>query len=236
MKNTKRSNRFIFFVIFAVVAAAAGLGYYSNSLKLSDTSASSATAAEAATNAPSITPYDPSALALGSDEIVLGKASAPVTIIEYSSLSCPHCAHFHADILPEIKKTLIDTGKAKLVIRPFPLNLPALRASILVACAPQSDRAALLEKLYQQQKDWAFTPAFLNELKAIGAANGIDAARFDACLKDVAIESSVLNTRKTAMDKLHVESTPSFFIQDKPLLMKDGLSAKAIISAVNQVE
>jgi protein-disulfide isomerase len=234
--TAKRSNRFIVFVILGVIAAAAGLGYYSNSLKLSDSNASSATAAEAATDTVSVTPFDPSALALQEDDIILGKATAPVTIIEYSSLSCPHCAHFHEEILPEVKKAVIDTGKAKLVIRPFPLNLPALRASVLVQCAPQTKRAALLETLYQQQKDWAFTPAFLNQLKAIGAANGIDAAQFDACMKDVAIESAILNSRKTAMEKLHVESTPSFFIQNAPVEMKDGLSAAAIITAVEQAK
>lgn len=234
--STKRSNRFILFVILGVVAAAAGLGYYSNSLKLNDSNASSATAAEATTNTTPDTPFDASALAVGDDEIIIGKATAPVTIVEYSSLSCPHCAHFHADILPEVKKAVIDTGKAKLVIRPFPLNLPALRASILVACAPKPTRGALLEKLYQQQKNWAFTPAFLNELKTIAAASGIDAERFDACIKDVAIESNVLNTRKTAMEKLHVKSTPSFFVQGTPLAMNDGLNAEVIITAVEQAQ
>jgi protein-disulfide isomerase len=226
------SNRFALYIVLAVIAAAAGFGYYINSLKLSDTSAASATAAEASSDQAPVTPFDASALSLGNDELIIGRRSAPVTIVEYSSLSCPHCGHFHTTILPEVKKAVIDTGDAKLVIRPFPLNLPALRAAMLVACAPKASQVTLLETLYTQQDDWAFTPAFEARLKTIAEANGIDAAAFDRCMADAATEARILGSRKTGMEKLHVSGTPSFFINGAPLTLSDGLTAKAIIDAV----
>ena len=75
-------------------------------------------------------------LAVTKDDRILGKPDAPITIVEYASLTCPHCAHFANDVLPELKKKWIDTGKAKLVLRDFPLDEPALRAAMIARCAP----------------------------------------------------------------------------------------------------
>jgi protein-disulfide isomerase len=75
-------------------------------------------------------------LALGKDDRILGNPDAPITIIEYASLTCPHCAHFANEVLPELKKKWIDTGKAKLVLRDYPLDEPALRAAMIARCAP----------------------------------------------------------------------------------------------------
>src|SRR5215475_11983398 len=76
------------------------------------------------------------ALQISQDDRVLGNRDAPITIVEYASLGCPHCAHFTSDVLPEIKKAWIDTGKAKLVLRDFPLDEPSLRAAMIARCAP----------------------------------------------------------------------------------------------------
>src|SRR5437899_1859638 len=85
----------------------------------------------------SVSPADAEkALALTKDDRVLGKPDAPVTIIEYASLTCPHCAHFATDALPKLKEKWIDSGKAKLVLRDFPLDEPALRAAMVARCAP----------------------------------------------------------------------------------------------------
>ncbi len=226
------SNRFALYVLLAVILAAAGLGYYINSLRLSDTSAASATAAEATSDETPATPFDASALALGKDDIMIGKRSAPVTIVEYSSLSCPHCAYFHTKLLPEVKKAVIDTGKARLIIRPFPLNLPALRASMLVECTPKESRVTLLETLYARQDDWAFTPAFEARLKAIAEGYGIDEAAFTRCMSNAEAETKILGSRKTGMEKLHVSGTPSFFINETLFQPADGLTAEAMIEAV----
>lgn len=233
----KHSNKFVWFVVIGVVAAAAGLGYYTNSLQLRevDTANVNANAAEATSEQAPATAFDASALTVRADDIVLGNANAPHTIVEYSSLSCPHCAHFHKEILPEVKKKLIDTGKVRHVVRYFPLNLPALSAAELVECGPKSKRLALLETLYARQDDWAFVPTFRNELKAIAKEHGIDAAAFDSCMEDEALEARILGNRKEGMEKLHVKGTPSFFLDGKPLLL-NGLTTDAFIDAVEASE
>lgn len=237
----KHSNKFVWIVVLIVVALAAGLGYYSNSLQLRavDEANANSNKAEAADDehdhdhdeAPQ-TPFDGSVLAPRDGDIVIGKATAPNVIVEYSSLSCPHCAHFHKDMLPEIKKQLIDTGKAKHIVRYFPLNLPALRAAETVECGPKAKRLDVLESLYAKQEEWAFTPTFLDKLKEIAKSHGIDAAAFDSCMADEALEAKILNNRKEGMEKLHIKGTPSFFLNGKPLTMKGGLTTEAFIEAV----
>src|SRR2546423_8877539 len=88
---------------------------------------------------------------------VLGKADAPITIIEYASLTCPHCAHFEVDVLPKLKAKWIDTGKAKLVLRDFPLDEPALRAAMVARCAPPERFYPLVDTFFAQQEQWAPT-------------------------------------------------------------------------------
>lgn len=234
----KHSNKFVWTVVVLVVAAAAGLGYYTNSLQLREENIQSANAAEASDGhdhdhdkAPQ-TPYDATPLETRSDDIIIGQATAANTIVEYSSLSCPHCAKFHKDMLPLIKKQLIDTGKARHVVRYFPLNLPALRAAMLVECGAKAKRLELLEELYATQDTWAFTPQFQEVLKTIGAKHGTDAAAFDSCMADTALEAKILNNRKEGMEKLHIKGTPSFFLNGKPLELVDGLSAESFIKAV----
>jgi protein-disulfide isomerase len=224
--------------VVAVIAAAAGLGYYSNSLELREVDAANvnANAAQAEPEKLPQTPFDASVLAPRSDDIVMGNPTAKNVIVEYSSLSCPHCAHFHADMLPEIKKTLLDTGKAKHIVRYFPLNLPALRGAILVECGPKSKRLELLEALYSKQADWAFTPKFLDVLKEIAATHNIDSAAFDSCMSDEALQAKILGSRKEGMEKLHVKGTPSFFVNGKPLELKEGLNVEAFVKAVEAAE
>lgn len=236
----QKSNRFAWSVIIAVIAAAAGLGYYSNSLELREIDAanvnSNAAQAESEQKSDVATPFDATALTIRDNDIVIGKDSAPHVIVEYSSLSCPHCAHFHKQMLPEIKKQLIDTGKVKHVMRYFPLNLPALRAAMLVECGAKTDRIKLLEDLYAKQSEWAFTPQFLDKIKEIAATNGIDGAAFDSCIVDASLEAKVLGSRKEGIEKLHVRGTPSFFLDGAPMELKEGLTTEAFINAVEAAQ
>src|SRR5712672_1410926 len=94
-------------------------------------------------------------LAVQPGDRVLGKADAPITIIEYASLTCPHCAHFEVDVLPKLKAKWIDTGKAKLVLRDFPLDEPALRAAMVARCAPPERFFGFIDALFQGQNAWA---------------------------------------------------------------------------------
>src|SRR6185312_15839778 len=114
--------------------------------------------ARAADQAPPPTPQDH----------VLGKADAPITITEYASLTCPHCAEFDRDTLPKIKKNWIDTGKAKLVYRDFPLDQLALRAAMLARCAPPDRYFAFINTLFQSQDTWARSSDPEQALERIG--------------------------------------------------------------------
>lgn len=148
------------------------------------------------------------------NDIILGDNNALVTIVEYSSLTCPHCAHFHTDVLPTVKKEYLDTGKAKLVMRYFPLNEPAVKASQLVECvgAQGGNRTNFLKALFETQDKWAFAETYLDDLKKIALVGGVDSAAFDSCMANKDLETKILNSRRDAAEKLHVEATPSFFI------------------------
>lgn len=161
-------------------------------------------------------------LAVRADEAIIGSANAPVTIVEYSSLTCPHCAHFNTDVLPKIKASLLDTGKAKLVQRDFPLNEPALKGAMLIKCAGKERATAFVEVLFATQRNWAFEDDFLENLKQIASVGGMSEERFDVCMADKAIEEAVLQERKLAADVLKVESTPTFFVNGKRAIEGGG--------------
>jgi protein-disulfide isomerase len=147
----------------------------------------------------------------GSDK-VLGNPDAPVTIVEYASLSCTHCAHFHNDILPKVKEAFIDTGKAKLVMRNFPLNEPALRGAMLANCVAPEQYYTFLKVLFQMQDKWAFSESFKDNLSQIAGVGGVSPEQFGKCMSDMSLEKQALTTRKDAEEGLKIASTPTFFI------------------------
>ncbi len=163
-------------------------------------------------------------------EFIVGDANAPVTIIEYSSLTCPHCANFHSNVLPTIKEKYIDTGKAKLVARAFPLNAPALDAAKIVACIDEPERHyKFLEVFFKMQDKWAFSNDYKEKLTQIAAVGGMDKATVDACLADQKIEEAVLTSRKIGAEELTVQSTPTFFINGTKL---QGTGSVEVFSGV----
>src|SRR5271168_4105284 len=113
---------------------------------------------------------------------VLGKADAPITIIEYASLTCPHCAEFNKEVLPEVKAKYIETGKAKLIYRDFPLDQWALRASVLARCAPADKYFGFVDVLFQNQVTWATAKDPMAALEKIGMLGGVSSAQFSACM------------------------------------------------------
>jgi len=154
-------------------------------------------------------------LAVQPGDRVLGKADAPITIIEYASLTCPHCAHFEVDVLPKLKAKWIDTGKAKLVLRDFPLDEPALRAEMLARCAPPERFYPLVETLFETQDKWVVAKDWRAALEKLVRLAGIGKKEFDACLSNKAIEDQVAQSRLIASQQLGVNSTPTFFINGK---------------------
>ena len=156
-------------------------------------------------------------LQIGKDDRILGNPEAPITIVEYASLTCPHCAHFANDVLPEIKKAWIDTGKAKLVLRDFPLDEPALRAAMIARCAPPDRYYAFAETFFAAQEKWARNSDYREALARLAKLGGMGREEFDACLKNTELENKIVGERLKASQELQVNSTPSFFVNGSKL-------------------
>ena len=151
-------------------------------------------------------------LQLRPGEMVVGSADAKVTIIEYASLTCPHCAAFHANILPTLKTNYIDQGTVQFAYRDFPLDGLALRAAMLPHCAGPQRYYGLLNALFARQPQWARAEDPLSALAAIARQAGMNDDDFKSCLADKAIEDKVLQSRFEADKTLEVRSTPTLFI------------------------
>jgi protein-disulfide isomerase len=158
---------------------------------------------------------DAKQLAVQPGDRILGKADAPITIIEYASLTCPHCAHFNVEVLPKLKEKWIDTGKAKLVLRDFPLDEPALRAAMVARCAPPERFYPLIDTFFAQQEQWATTRDYRAALEKLAKLGGISNKEFAACISDKKLEDQVAQSRLTAAQQLGVDATPTFFINGK---------------------
>ncbi len=170
--------------------------------------------------------YEPSAFAapvqvaagqvppVGPDDYVLGKDDAPVTVIEYASFTCPHCSRWEKDVFPEVRKSLIETGKIRYVFRDFPLDGAALKASQLARCAGKDRYYGFVEALFQLQLKWARSPDPVQELVNIGKLGGISQEKAQACLTDQKLELAIAATQQGG-ETAGVDSTPTFFIAGK---------------------
>jgi protein-disulfide isomerase len=145
---------------------------------------------------------------------VLGKEDAPVTVVEYASMTCPHCAHFHETTYPELKKRYIDTGKVRFIFREFPLDPLAAGASMLARCADKEQFFPLIETLFQQQSKWAVEKP-IPQLLAIARQAGFSEEKFKACLSDQKMLDAMQAEQKRATDKFQVNSTPTLFVNGK---------------------
>jgi protein-disulfide isomerase len=157
------------------------------------------------------------ALADALKERVLGNQAAPITIVEYASLTCSHCKIFHQDVLPALMKAYIETGKAKLVFRDFPLDGLALRASMMARCAPTDRYFKYIDALYQTQSAWAADSNPLIALARVGKLGGMKQTDFDACMKDEDLFNGILRSRQVAAIEFSVEGTPTFIINGKKM-------------------
>jgi protein-disulfide isomerase len=145
-------------------------------------------------------------------EGVLGDPDAPVTIIEYFSLTCPHCAAFHKETLPVLKERYIDTGKVKLVLRDFPLDRYALFAAVIAHCAGPERYPAFVDVFLGTQQQWARADDPVAALKQIAQLGGLAPEQADACLADETMVDAVLKMRLEGENTHDVQSTPSFVI------------------------
>ncbi len=149
-------------------------------------------------------------------EMALGSEDAPVTVIEYASMTCGHCRYFDENTWPELKKAYVDTGKIRFIMREFPLD-PRATAAIMLARCSSDNYFPLVDVLFRRQDEWAGAPqekaaeALFQTVKIAGFSQ----ESFDACLKDQQLLDNVNATRKRAADDFGVEATPTFFINGK---------------------
>jgi protein-disulfide isomerase len=147
-------------------------------------------------------------------DMALGPANAPITITEFASMTCPHCAAFNAEVFPKIKSTYIDTGKIRYVFREFPLDIKAAAGSMLSRCIAKDDPAkyfAVTDLLFKQQTDWVVKNT-TETLSRIGKQAGLTQQAVDDCLKDQALLDKIVADQKFANEVLKVNSTPTFFL------------------------
>ena len=164
------------------------------------------------------------------DDYVIGTPGAPVTVIEYASLTCSHCRNFHENILPALKSAYVDSGKMRLVYRDFPLDGVALRASMLARCSGRQRFFGFLDILFKRQAQWAGSADPLAALARVAALGGMSADDFAACLKNKKIENQILAQRKEAEIAFAVRSTPSFIINGRKVTVGAAIADfKAIL-------
>jgi protein-disulfide isomerase len=151
-------------------------------------------------------------------DLVLGKEDAPVTIVEYASLTCSHCASFHNNVYPLIKAKYIDTGKVRFILREFPLDNLAAGAAMLARCAGGDASHAMIGVLFKTQEKWAFVRgSAVPELFKLAQQAGFTQERFDTCLNDKKTLELIVSARDKAGKEFGVNSTPTFFINGKRL-------------------
>ncbi|MBI3436159.1 MAG: DsbA family protein [Proteobacteria bacterium] len=143
--------------------------------------------------------------------MVMGAENAPVTVIEYASMTCPHCASFHEKTLPEIKKRYIDSGKVRLLFREFPFDPVAAGAFMLARCAGKDKYFSMIDVLFAEQTKWAVRNP-IEPLLAIAKQAGFTQASFEQCLSDQKVLDGIEWVRNRGAEKFGVNSTPTFFV------------------------
>lgn len=166
------------------------------------------------------------AAATGSDAVLeersLGADDAPVTMIEFSSLTCPHCADFHAEILPKIKEQYIKSGKLRLVYRDFPLDPLATAAAMLPHCVGPDRYFGLLEALFRSQSTWARSQEPAKELERLSRFAGLSPAEFQACLNNRDLLEAIQQRANEARNEYNITSTPTFIVNGQKIVGASG--------------
>lgn len=159
-------------------------------------------------------------------DLILGKEDAPNTIVEYASMTCPHCAAFHKSILPELKTKFIDTGQARLILREFPLDQLAAQASMVARCAGPDRYYPMVGALFETQASWVTEgDEGTAKLLQIAKQAGFTKEKFDACIGDKALFDKIVETRARGHETFGIDSTPSFFVNGKRLTGEQTVAA-----------
>ena len=157
-------------------------------------------------------------LSAAKTERILGDSSAPIKIAEHSSFSCGHCGKFHRETFGEFKKNYIDTGKAYLVFSDFPLNAPALHATMTARCVPEERYFEFVEKLFAEQDNWAYEQNYLLPLQNAAGEFGLDKDAFKACVNNNELRDALLQRMRAVGSQWEVRSTPSFVVNNQKVI------------------
>jgi protein-disulfide isomerase len=158
-------------------------------------------------------------------DLVQGKDDAPITIIEYASMTCPHCAAFHKTTYSALKTKYIDTGKVRFIFREYPLDEIAVAASMIARCAGGDKTMALIDVLFQSQDTWAVRQP-IPALMQIAKQAGFTQKTFEECLANQKLYTDIVAVRERANKQFKVESTPTLFINGKP--QRGGISIEEL--------
>jgi len=164
-------------------------------------------------------------------ERTLGSPDAPVTLVEYAMFTCPHCANFHATVLPRLKADYIDTGKVRLVYREVYFNRPSLWAGMIARCAPEERYFGIVDVLFERQQDWAAAAneqELIGKLFSIGRQAGMTDDQMNACLQDRALAEGLVADYQAKATADGIDATPTFFIdgEKQPNASYEELSVK----------
>ena len=166
------------------------------------------------------------------EDMMVGDENAPVTIVEYASMTCPHCASFHTQIYPELKTKYVDTGKVRLIFREFPLDARAYAAAMLARCADKQFYFPMIDVLFKQQSVWARAEDPRPPLLQIAKLAGFTQESFEACLKNQEVLDNVMAVKDKAAKDYKVDSTPTFFINGEKL--SGEMSVDAMSAAIDK--
>lgn len=148
------------------------------------------------------------------EQHVLGSRDAPVAIYEFSSLSCTHCADFHLDLLPRLKKDFVDGGKVKVVFVDFPIDRKSMQAAMLARCMPEDKYFDFLTLLFKKQLTWGMSFKTEKLLSGYAEMEGLSPEEAKACMNDDTVASEIMYNRQQAMERLGLQATPSFLVRD----------------------
>tara|TARA_Y100001970_G_C14145469_1_gene809589 strand:- start:820 stop:1434 length:615 start_codon:yes stop_codon:yes gene_type:complete len=174
-------------------------------------------------------------LEIKESDFFIGEKNAPITIIEYASLSCGHCADFHNNTLEKLKSEYVDTGKIKIVFRDFPFNYPALLGSMVLKCISSNIRYDYMNALFKLQSSWVNkeNAKTTKELFKIMQSGGMKKDEFDTCIYNVDLENEILQGVIAAQEAYNIKSTPSFLINGN--LVEGNKSIKEFRQIINKI-
>lgn len=223
-------------VVLLLVLAIAGVGYYMYGKQAPDTAETTEQTAEGEAATEDVTELSsraPKTIEEMMSPRFIGSADAPLTIVEYSSLSCGHCASFHKSTLPTLKERYVDTGKVKFVFKEFPLNQTALHASMLLRCVAADKYVALQEAFFASQESWAYVPEYKDVLIQNAQLAGLSAEDAEKCLANEELATRITKDMQDQGRQWQISSTPTFVFNNGERTLNGDISIEGFSSAVD---